>query len=69
MISVIIFLYSTIVGTPVWQYACAIPRFPLFLFGLTCAVLNKENVSYYITIPLFIVTTQHPYRKLLVNKA
>lgn len=55
MISVIIFLYSTIVGTTVWQYACAIPRFPLFLFGLTCAVKNKENVSYYITIPLFIL--------------
>lgn len=55
IISVSIYSCYIIIGTTTWQYACAIPRFPLYLLGLTCALKNKENISYSITIPLFLV--------------
>lgn len=55
IISVSIYSCYIIIGTTTWQYACAIPRFPLYLFGLTCALKNKEDISYSITVPLFLV--------------
>lgn len=55
IISVSIYSCYIIIGTTTWQYACAIPRFPLYLLGLTCALKNKEDISYSITIPLFLV--------------
>lgn len=58
-ISVIIFIYYITIGTTTWQYACAIPRLPLYLLGLTCAIKNKEDISYYITIPLFVLGTYY----------
>lgn len=58
-IYVITFIYYVTIGTTIWQYACAIPRLPLFLLGLTCAIKNKENISYYVTIPLFALGTYY----------
>lgn len=55
IISVSIYSCYIIIGTTTWQYACAIPRFPLYLLGFTCALKNKEDISYSITIPLFLV--------------
>ena len=38
-----------------WQYANAICRFPLYLLGMQCAIIGKENLPYYITIPCFVI--------------
>lgn len=51
--------YYITIGTTTWQYACAIPRFPLYLLGITCAIKNKEDISYYVTIPLFVLGTYY----------
>lgn len=58
-ISVITFIYYVTIGATTWQYACAIPRLPLFLLGITCAIKNKEDIPYYVTIPLFILGTYY----------
>lgn len=55
VISIMVFIYYITIGTSIWQYACAISRFPLYLLGLTCALKNKEDIPHYITIPLFII--------------
>lgn len=40
---------------PCWQYDNAICRFPLFLLGMQCAIKNRDNLSYYVTIPCFAI--------------
>ena len=45
--------FSGLVNT--WQYANAICRFPLYLLGIQCAISNKDNLSYYVTVPCFAI--------------
>lgn len=44
------------VGTGRWQYANAVGRLPLYLLGMLCAIKNKENLSYKVTVPLFLLS-------------
>lgn len=43
-------------GTGRWQYANAIGRFPLYLLGMLCAIKNREDLPYKVTIPLFFLS-------------
>lgn len=48
-------IYISWEGISEWQYANAICRFPLYLLGMQCAIIGKENLPYYITIPCFVI--------------
>lgn len=50
-------VYISGVGTCIsaWQYENAICRFPLYLLGMQCAITEKKNLPYYITIPCFVI--------------
>lgn len=50
-------IYISWEGISEWQYANAICRFPLYLLGMQCAIKEKENLPYYITILCFLIGT------------
>lgn len=54
-ISVLVVMKSELIGFEMWQYANAISRFPLYLLGMFCGIKNLHNLSYKITIPLFLL--------------
>lgn len=43
-------------GNGRWQYMNAIARFPLYLCGMQCAISNKVNLPYKVTVLLFFVS-------------
>lgn len=55
-ISLAIIMEEEFIGTARWQYENAIARLPLYLLGMLCAIRNKDDLSYKITIPLFLVS-------------
>lgn len=56
MIGLAVVVEEEIWGTGRWQYANAIARFPLYLLGMMCAIKNKEDLPYKVTIPLFLLS-------------
>ena len=55
IISILIVGYCTFIPLYHWQYANAIPRFSLFVLGMTCFIRNRPNLPYSITVPLFLL--------------
>ena len=56
LISMAIIIKEEIWGSDRWQYANAIARFPLYLLGMTCAIKDKEDLPYSVTLPLFFLS-------------
>lgn len=56
MIGLTVVIEEEIWGTGKWQYANAIARFPLYLLGMLCAIKNKEDLPYKVTILLFLLS-------------
>lgn len=56
LISFAIIMEEEFWGTGRWQYANAIGRFPLYLLGMLCAIKNREDLPYKVTIPLFFLS-------------
>lgn len=56
MIGLAVVIEEEIWGTGKWQYANAIARFPIYLLGMMCAIKNKEDLPYKITVPFFLLS-------------
>ena len=56
LISLVVVLEEEFLGTGRWQYDNAVARFPLYLLGMQCALSNKEDLPYKVTIPLFLLS-------------
>lgn len=56
MIGLTVVIEEEIWGTGKWQYANAIARFPIYLLGMMCAIKNKEDLPYKITVPFFLLS-------------
>ncbi|WP_025835570.1 acyltransferase family protein [Bacteroides rodentium] len=56
LVSLVVVLEGEFLGTGRWQYDNAVARFPLYLLGMQCALNNKENLPYKVTIPLFLLS-------------
>lgn len=62
ILSVSIIFFCELGSIHHWQYENAIPRFSLFVLGLTCYIKNCQNLSYKITLPLFILGIVYFFR-------
>lgn len=56
LVSLGVVLEEEFLGTGRWQYDNAVARFPLYLLGMQCALSNKEDLPYKVTIPLFLLS-------------
>lgn len=64
LISLVVVLEEEFLGTGRWQYDNAVARFPLYLLGMQCALSNKEDLPYKVTIPLFLLSVAFFFRDI-----
>lgn len=63
LISLAIIMEEEFIGAEKWQYENALGRIPLYLLGMQCALTNKEDLSYKITVPLFLLSIAFFFQK------